>query len=494
METTPEKLALLSNEDKESLLLQVRAELARKFAALVKTGKRENQKYILEWGKVLFPDKFPLPFCAEMHDYFCEIRNHPFTNTEAPRGHAKSTIKCFLIPIFQALEQPLLYRHYLNVQATEEKALSINTSIMAEIETNNLLRYMYGNLVSRARWTGQQFCLSSGVVFSAAGAGQSIRGINYRQLRPDYIIVDDLYDDEDIHNTDSTIKKNGWFWGTLYPARAKGRRASIHIQGTAINTEDLMESLKKSRRAKSRTFRAITDMDKKTVLWPELNTYDSLMSDREDMGSLIFFREYQNDRLDDSTSKIKRSWLTNWEQDPDALTFDRFRILLTVILGNDPSIGKKVENDFAAFCVVIKWRQHDSAKANFFIDHIEQGQLSLDERVKKLLNISSNYGGMRRIRQVRIESISGFQDYTAEVKRRTTLPVKEITWVKDKVAVLENKSKHFEFGQVRINKNLPQGIKDALVHQLTTNHPKHDDLRDALFLCLEEAKSWKDWV
>lgn len=490
----PISLKELNSEARSRLLLQAQVQLARHYAALVKSGKPENQKYILEWGKVLFPEKFYLPFCHEMHDYFCEERDTPFTSDEAPRGHAKTTVKCFLIPIFQALEEPWKYQHYLNVQATEDKALSINSSIMCEIEENLVLRAMYGNQVTTHKWTNSQFVLKNGVVFSAIGAGQSIRGINYHQIRPDYILVDDLYNDDDIHNTDSTIKKNNWFWGALYPARAKGKRNAIKIQGTAINEDDLLNKAKTSKRIKARTFKAITNWEKKEVLWPEHNTFDSLMADREDMGSLIFFREYQNDRLDDSTSKIKRSWLADWEYDPDALRFDRFRLLISVILGNDPSIGKKHENDFAAFAVVFKWRPYDGNKCNFYIDFITQDKLSLDERVKKLQYIFSQYTGLRKIRQIRIESISGFQDYTSEVKRRTNLPVKEITWVNDKIAVLENKSKYFEFGQVKINKNIPPAMKDTLIYQLTANHPNHDDLRDALLLCLDDTKDWRDWV
>ena len=484
----------LKSEEREDLLLRASVQLARHYAALVKTGLPENQKYILQWGLTIFPDKFFLPFCHTMHDYFCEQRDTPFTSDEAPRNHSKTTIKCFLILLFQALEEPWKYQHYLNVQNTEDKALAINTSVMIELEENRILRALYGVQVTTEKWTAGQFVLKNGVVFSAIGAGQSIRGINYRQKRPDYIIVDDLYNEDDIYNTDSTIKKNNWFWGSLYPARAKGKRNAIKIQGTAVNAEDLMEKAKNSKRIVSRTFRGVLDWDKKTVLWPELNTFESLMHDREDMGSLIFFREIQNDRLDDSTSKIKRSWLAEWEYDPDTLLFDRTKLLLSVILGNDPSIGKKHENDFAAFVVVFKWRPADGVKTNFYIDFVTQDKLSLDERIKKLQYICAQYQGTRRIRQVRIESISGFQDYTSEVKRRTNLPVKEIKWVLDKVAVLENKSRYFEFGQVRLNKNIPQAMKDILVYQLTCNHPNKDDLRDALFLVLDDEKDWRDWV
>lgn len=489
-------LAGLAPEDRAALRLQTEMHLARHFAALVKTGLPENQKYILNWGKILFPDKFNLPFCMEMHSYFCEMRDESFTSDEAPRGHAKTTIKCFLIPIFQALEEPYKYRHYLNVQSTEDKALAINTSIKAEIEDNKLLRALYGDQVAKAKWTDGQFVLKNGVIFTAAGAGQSIRGMNYRQIRPDYILVDDLYDEDDIQNPDSTKKKNRWFWGTLYPARAKGKRCCIKIQGTAINECDLMYLARTSKRIVSRTFKAVKDFDKKIVLWVELNTFESLQADREDMGSLIFFREYQNDRIDDSTSFIKRSWLTNWEEDPDRLVFggNAGRTLIRTLLGNDPSIGKNFENDFAAYIVVVKWRPTDGNRVNYFIDYVTQGKFTLDERIKKLQHIAGSYTGKRKIGVVRIEAISGFQDYTGEVKRKTSLPLQEITSVKDKISILVSKSRYFEYGQVKLSKNVPQDMKDLLVHQLTTNHPEHDDLRDALFLCLDETKNMRDWV
>lgn len=487
-------IAAMAPEDRAALRLQSEIILVWHYAKLVLTGLPENQHYILDWGKILFPDKFNLPFCLEMHGYFCEMRDESATSDEAPRGHAKTTIKCFLIPIFQALNEPEKYRHYLNVQSTEDKALAINTSLKAEFEDNKLLIAVYGNLMDKGKWTDGQFVLSTGVIFTAAGAGQSIRGMNYRQIRPDYIMVDDLYDEDDIQNAESTKKKNRWFWGTLYPARAKGKKCCVKIQGTAINECDLMFLLKKSSRFVCRTFRAVVDWDAKVVLWKELNTFESLQADREDMGSLIFFREYQNDRIDDSTSFIKRSWLLNWEYNPDDLRFSRDTVLKAVILGNDPSIGKNVENDFAAYAVVLKWRPAGGTRNNLYIDYVTQGKYSLDERIKKLQSIAKAYTGLLRITQVRIESISGFQDYTGEVKRTTNLPVREITSVKDKISILVSKSRYFEYGQVKLNKNIPQNMKDLLIHQLCTNHPEHDDLRDALLLCLDESTNMRDWV
>lgn len=471
---------------------QARLEVARRAA---------KRKDILTWGKALFPEKFSLPFCLELHGYFIDIRGDDFTNTKAPRNHAKTAIKCFLIPLFQALEEPETFRHYINVQATREKALAINVSIKSEIEENELIRELYGDMRGE-RWTDWQFILSSGVIFTAISAGQSIRGLNYRQIRPDYTLVDDLYNEEDINNMESTAKKNAWLMGSLYPARAKSRRTSFHVQGTAINHYDILCKLEKDPTVKSRTFRAIkewaVDGVGGRVLWPELNTYEQLMTDMRRMGSVIFFRELQNEPRDEASAIIKHSWLyptdgkVSWEYDPAKLKFDNNHRLVGVFLLCDPSIGEKEQNDFTAVTLVLVAQYADGSGNIWYIHDAWNEQLSLDKRIKLLKDIAENQPSERGVTQVRIESIAGFKDFTAEVKRRTNLPVKEIDHVKDKIANLESKSHFFENGKVKINRELERkvtkdgiNLKDMITFQLTMNYPQHDDLRDSVLLGLD---------
>jgi phage terminase large subunit-like protein len=439
---------------------------------------------ILKWGKALFPTKFDKPFCHELHGYFTSIRDRAFTNTEAPRNHAKTTIKCFLIPIYQALNEPKGFRHYLNVQSTYEKSMAVNRSIKEEIELNPLLRAVYKDQIG-AHWTEKQFVLKNGVVFTCVGAGQSIRGINYKNVRPDYIMVDDLYDDTDINNPESTMKKNDWFWSALYPARAKGRRTSVHLQGTAINTEDLLEKMKTMKSVESRTFQAIKKDG--TPLWPELNTLEDLDRDRERMGSIIFLREMQNERWEDTTSIIKRAWVKEYDPDISYAHFGRHFFVDAVLLCVDPSVGAKSENDPTGIAMIIKAR-YDNTEGNFFYLHdVAEEHLSLDERVRYLQDKAVNQDKRFPITQVRIESIAGFKDFTSEVIRRTNLPVLEIDSVKDKITNLQNKSHYFENGKIMINKNIEPKIKDKFIHQLITNHPKNDDMRDAVLLGLDDA-------
>lgn len=441
-----------------------------------------REKDVLTWGKCLFPEKFRLPFCYPLHQYLVDIRGEPLTSTKAPRYHSKTTIKGFLIPTFQALEEPETFDHYLHVQATDAKANAVNRTIRNEFEENSELYSLYGDQVGK-RWTDEQFVIRKGPVFSAVGAGQSIRGINYLNRRPSYIMPDDLYDEKDMYSPEGTQKKTDWFWSTLYPARAQGRRTSIQITGTASSELDLMNRLEKLPNWKCRTFRAITDWKEKTVLWPEKNSFESLMLDMEGMTSSIFMREMQNEPRDDATSIIKRAWIR--EYDPSTLVpAGRFEYV-GCVLGCDPSIGQKEENDFTAMVLMYVFRYTDARGYFYYIDRLWNEHWTLDQRVTKLQAIQDAQPHDRKITTAFIEGIAGFKDFVAEAKRRTTLPVREVDKKPDKLAELENKGWFFENGRVFISNQIEPRLRDEWIYQMTTNHPKFDDLRDATLLPLE---------
>jgi hypothetical protein len=457
----------------------IECELVRRYAA---------KKDVLSWGKILFPDKFTLKFCEELHQYLVDTRGDPLTNTEAPRNHAKTLIECFLIPIFQALEEPKTFQHYLNVQATATKAIAVNLGIRSEVENNETLRAVYGNLVNPTKWTEKQFVIRSRgyeIVFSAIGAGESVRGINYNNVRPDYIIVDDLYDEDDINNIESTKKKSRWFWSSLYFARAKSKRCSVHIQGTAINKADLLFELKDKLRWKSSTFRAIKDFDKKIVLWPQLNSFADLMADKVDTPSTIWYREMQNERRDEESAIIKERWIQWYDGPKPGDSEDRGipedEKIIARLCGCDPSIGQKVQNDYTGIASVLKTKLKDQNSFRFYIKNVINEHLSLDARVKRLEGLHKS----EKYTKAHIEGIAGFKDFVSEVQRRTNIPVHEVDKVLDKIANLENKSHWFENGKVFINRNMESKMKTLIVEQLTNNHPTNDDVRDAILLTID---------
>lgn len=447
-----------------------------------------KRKDILLWGKLLFPQKFTLPFCDEFHGHLVKSRLVEFSADEGPRNHAKTIIACFLIPIFQALEEPETFDFYLNVQATASKAIEINRSMKTELEENAVLREIYGNQIG-PRWTDQQFIMRNGVAFAALGAGQSVRGVQIKNRRPNYLLCDDLYDEDHINNPDATMKVNAWFWGSLYPARAKGRQTVVKVLGTAINQYDLLEELKKTAGVIHKTFRAVTDWGKKTALWPALNSFEQLEKDRERMGSVIFERELQNERRDDASSIIKEEWLEGWEFDPDELRFTDDFVAKAVLIGCDPSIGEKNESDYTGMALAIETTWKDGRGTDYWIWALVNEHLSLHRRIEALEKLAAVQPKGLPLNRAHIEGIAGFKDFVAEVRRKTNIPVREVDKVPDKITHLENKSHFFENRKVHLNKNIERKLKDALKHQLTTNHPKNDDLRDGLLQLLPSTKT-----
>jgi hypothetical protein len=359
------------------------------------------------------------------------------------------------------------------------------------------LRYLYGNQVGARTWTERVFVMTNGTVFMAAGAGQSIRGMQYRNRRPTYIIVDDLYDEDEIDNAEAVERKNSWFWGSLYPARAKGRGSGFHVQGTAISKNDVLAQMAQQPGVTYRQFAAIKPDG--SVLWPELNTRESLEEERQRMGSIIFDREMMSKRGDSAGVIIKSAWLKGWEYDPVTKWARRdpeVRIA-SVLMGCDPSTGEKETGDPAGFATVVK-TLGPGTRVDYWIEALAEGLMTWEERLSQLERMQSFQSGRGpewRVTRAYIEAIGGFKDFGDQAKKRTSLPIELVTWVKGKRANLAAKSGHFEFGRVHLSVAIPKPLRDKLVDQLTTNDPRHDDLRDSVLLCLEDpTTSMKGWV
>lgn len=334
--------------------------------------------------------------------------------------------------------------------------------------------------------------------------------MQFLNRRPKYTIVDDLYDEEDIDRPERVEAKNTWYWSSLYPTRAKGKDTSFQTQGTAIGTNDIMAKLGEMAKTDSnilhREFAAYDEATQK-VLWPELNSIESLKSERERMGSVIFDREMQGKRRNTADSIIKEHWLKGWEYNPAirwanlARDFGAQSAVKIVgsLLGCDPSTGKD-EGDPAAFAVGVVTMGPGTRK-ELWVEWLEEGQLSFDARLTKLENLQAQHHGRMpdpafRLRRAYVESIGGFRDFGEAAKKKTGLPVELVTWVKGKEANLAAKSGHFEFARVHISTEIPKKTRDTLVDQLLINKPVHDDLRDAVLLMLEEPEtpSMAAWV
>lgn len=445
-------------ELKRQLLYEARKEAIKRCA---------EKGDILNWGKFLFPDKFSLPFCEELHNYMISTFEDKLTRTLAPRGHAKTTIEGFLLPMFYGLNRPEIFQHFLNVQNTSSKAINLNVSMKTEFECNEMLIDIYGDMRALdEKWTEKTFVLKNGVIFSCVGAGESLRGIQYKNKRPDCIIADDLYDDEDINNAQRVEKKNRWFWSTLYPARAKSKKHVVHIQGTAISKIDLMHTGEGTK-----VFKIIYPDGR--ILWKELWSKEEIEQEKINIGSIIFSREYLNEVRDDESSIIKESWIQFYKHSELLQT----GVKLTPICALDPACGEKQLNDFSGYCIL-----HTDKNFNVYIERVAEMKNSFNANMNAIDSWNSRFNPS----VFAIEAIGAFKQLTQEVKRTKNIRLKEVTSVKDKISRLEAQSFRFENRKVFINSEMSKKEMDNLIEQLINNYPVHDDVRDSVVLAMEQ--------
>jgi len=256
------------------------------------------------FGKFFFPHHLSLSTPKFHEDIYRELESPDLRIAiGAPRGHAKSTITDLVYLSWAIVHQKAKF--VLLVSDTYSQATLFLEALKAEFEENDKLKGFYGNLVSR-HWSEDEI-ICNGILIKCLGAGMKVRGLKFREARPDLIIIDDLENDELVSNKERRDKLERWFNGALVPSLGKGGR--IIAIGTILHYDSLMAKLldpQKYTEYFKKTYRAIQDG---VALWPEhlsLDELDIIKKNYIEQGQgYLFYQEYQNDPVSDEHRKFK---------------------------------------------------------------------------------------------------------------------------------------------------------------------------------------------
>ena len=161
---------------------------------------------------------------------------------EWARGHAKSTHISLLQPLWLKIQpnaQPLIM---ILVSKSQEAARRLLGDLQAELESNDLYNADFGNQRGAGIWTNGEFTTATGDLFIALGRGQSPRGIKKRGLRPNYIAVDDIDDDELVRNPRRVGEAVDWLLTALLGTMAMGR-GRLAVVGNRIGRTSVIGTL-----------------------------------------------------------------------------------------------------------------------------------------------------------------------------------------------------------------------------------------------------------
>ena len=185
--------------------------------------------------EILFSHRRPNatpPFHKKMIEDFHDPE-HPQVLDIVFRGSAKSTLAEEAILLRAGFRE---FKNGLIVGETEARACERLTAIRNEVDTNDLLLEVFGDLRG-STWAENELVLSNGTRIMAMGRGQAIRGVKYNDMRPDFVFCDDLEDNKSVENKDMRNRTARWFFSELLPAC--NDRPMVRVAATPLDPDAL---------------------------------------------------------------------------------------------------------------------------------------------------------------------------------------------------------------------------------------------------------------
>ncbi|MFC1574291.1 terminase large subunit domain-containing protein [Candidatus Latescibacterota bacterium] len=243
-----------------------------------------------------------------------ETREYDRISLLAPRGHAKSTWLSIIYPIWKIVNNRNI--KIIIVSDTGDQAEMFLRAIKDELETNVSLIEDFGEFYRKPKsgspnvWKACDITVlrtsrSKEPTIICGGTGKRIVG-----RRADLIIVDDPLNDENTESERQRRKTLRWFRKTLTPI-LNPEGGKIIVIGTRKHPEDLHTELDRNPRYRQFVFRAIEKdvQGNELPLWSERWPLKRLLREKEEVGSLVFAQEYQNEPISEETTCFRRAWI-----------------------------------------------------------------------------------------------------------------------------------------------------------------------------------------
>jgi len=280
------------------------------------------------------------------------VHNAPFHNAAAlkvkntpnlkavfkwPRGHAKSTHFDIFIPLWLMFQPKRIINVMVVVGKSEDSAIGLLSDIQAELEYNQRLIADFGEQKNLGSWEEGEFVTQSGVAFFARGRGQSPRGLRYKEARPDYIVIDDLDDDELCRNERRVRELTDWVKEALFGALDVGRGRFIMV-GNLISKCSVLANIAATKGVHVSEIKAV-DNDGEPV-WKDKWTKQEAAEAAAFMGYRSWNKEMMHNPIVEGTV-FRQEWI-RWAKRPKLSDFTEF------VLYIDPSWKSKKTNDTKA--------------------------------------------------------------------------------------------------------------------------------------------------
>ena len=253
------------------------------------------------------------------------------------RGAAKSTHLDIFIPMWLKCQETRQINVMVLVGKSEDNANTLLADIQAELQFNQRYIHDFGQQYNNGSWEEGEFVTKDGTAFFARGRGQSPRGLRYRSHRPDYIVIDDLDDDELVESPARVSKLFDWVRSALF-GTLNGGRGRFFMVGNLIAKNSV---LSKWCEIKSVHVTRVNIYDSNgNISWRAKWTPAEVQALADVAGYRAFQKEYMNNPIVEGA--VFRSEWIRWAKRPQWRQFDE------IVLYIDPSWKSTQKNDYKA--------------------------------------------------------------------------------------------------------------------------------------------------
>jgi hypothetical protein len=253
------------------------------------------------------------------------------------RGHAKSTHMDIFIPLWLMCQKKRQINVMVLVGKSEDNAQTLLADIQSELQFNKRYAHDFGEQYDRGHWLDGEFVTKDGVAFFARGRGQSPRGLRYRDSRPDYIVIDDIDDDELCQNEARVAKLTDWVREALFGTFGAAGGRFIMV-GNLISKNSVLARVSQIENVKVSRVNAYDKHGNPS--WPAFWTKERIEDKRLFMGYRAFEKEYMNNPLVEGAVFLKKHIHYG-----KMLTLKEYRQLICY---TDPSFKNSATADYKA--------------------------------------------------------------------------------------------------------------------------------------------------
>lgn len=253
------------------------------------------------------------------------------------RGAAKSTNMDVFVPMWLMMQEHREINVMVLVGKSEDNAKTLLGDIQAELQYNQRYIADFGEQYNAGSWEEGEFVTRSEVAFFARGRGQSPRGLRYRSHRPDYVVIDDLDDDELVESPARVSKLFDWVRSALF-GTLDGGRGRFFMVGNLIAKNSV---LAKWCEIKTVHVTRVNIYDRNgRISWAAKWSIDEVRQLEAVAGYRAFQKEYMNNPIIEG-AVFRNEWI-RWGKRPAWSKFSE------IVLYIDPSFKGSTKNDFKA--------------------------------------------------------------------------------------------------------------------------------------------------